>query len=82
MKQTLLNPPQLGQILRSARRARQLSQGEAAARIGLSQSRLSAMELDPKSIMVDQLLALMTLYGLELIVQSKGAGISTTPAEW
>jgi HTH-type transcriptional regulator/antitoxin HipB len=82
MKQTLFNASQLGRILRSARRARKLSQAEAASRIGLSQSRLSAMEIDPKSVTVEQLLMLGALYGLDLVVQSKSEGVSTAQTDW
>jgi len=81
MKQILANPSQLGQILRSARRARKLTQSEAASRIGVSQSRLSAMELDASSVTATQLLALMALYGLELVLRDKSAA-PATQVEW
>jgi len=83
MKQNLVNASQLGQILRTARRANGLSQGQAAARVGLSQSRLSAMELEPRSITAEQLLALVALYGLELTVQTRGdADVPQQQTEW
>jgi HTH-type transcriptional regulator/antitoxin HipB len=82
MTQVLSTTPQLGQILRSARRARKLTQGQAATRLGLSQSRLSALELVPKAISVEQLLALVNLYGLELIIQSKDAAPASEKTDW
>lgn len=82
MTQVLSTTPQLGQILRSARRARKLTQGQAATRLGLSQSRLSALELVPKAISAEQLLALVNLYGLELIIQSKGAAPASEKTDW
>lgn len=82
MKQTLLNAAQLGQILRTARRTHDLSQEQAASRVGLSQSRLSAMELEPRSITADQLFALLALYGLELTVQTRDADAASQQTEW
>ena len=83
MKQTLVSASQLGQILRTARRANGLSQDQAASRVGLSQSRLSAMELEPRSVTAEQLFALMALYGLELTVQPRGdAATPQAQTEW
>ncbi|MBP0594961.1 helix-turn-helix transcriptional regulator [Paraburkholderia sp. LEh10] len=83
MKRTLINPHQLGQILRTARRAKGLSQAQAASRVGLSQSRLSAMELDPGSVTSEQLFALLAMYGLELSVQTRPASTATpSPEDW
>lgn len=82
MTQVLSTPSQLGQILRSARRAKKLTQGQAATRLGLSQSRLSALELEPKAISAEQLLALVSLYGLEVIIQSKRPAPASEETEW
>ncbi|CAG2134242.1 hypothetical protein LMG31506_01348 [Cupriavidus yeoncheonensis] len=82
MMQVLSTPSQLGQILRSARRAKKLTQGQAATRLGLSQSRLSALEIEPKAISAEQLLALVSLYGLEVIIQSKGPAPASEETEW
>ena len=82
MKRTLLTPHQLGQILRTARRAKGLSQAQAASRVGLSQSRLSAMELDPNSITSEQLFALLAMYGLELTVQTRPESAAPSQENW
>jgi HTH-type transcriptional regulator / antitoxin HipB len=61
-----------------------MSQAELASRVGISQPRLSALELHPASIRVDQLLALCAALGLELAVQEK-AGADAAPSaqvEW
>lgn len=71
MKQILSLSKQLGPILQSARKSAGLSQTELAQRLGISQSRVSAMELDPGSINVDQLLALLAALNHEVLVQSK-----------
>ena len=80
MRQLLATPSQLGPILKSGRRAAGLSQAELANRMGISQSRISHMELHPESVGLEQLLALFGLLGMELMVQSK----SDAPAsqEW
>lgn len=78
MTDPLLTPMQLGRLLQSARKARKLSQASVGARMGLSQKRISALELDPGSITVEQLLKLCSVLGLELGVGLKGA--VATPA--
>ncbi|RZT42620.1 helix-turn-helix domain-containing protein [Cupriavidus agavae] len=82
MHQVITTAGQIGQILRSARRARKLSQSDAAARLGFSQSRLSALELDPKVISAEQLLALLSLYGLELVIHPKSPPPEASTTEW
>ena len=78
MKQILSLSKQLGPILQSARKSAGLSQTELAQRLGISQSRISAMELDPRSINVDQLLALLAALNHELLVQPRN-GIAEEP---
>ncbi|VVE77525.1 helix-turn-helix domain-containing protein [Pandoraea sputorum] len=82
MNQLIASSTQLGEILRSARRSAGLTQLEAASRLGLSQSRLSALELDPKIISVEQLLALLGLYRLDLVVQSRDVAPVSSNTEW
>ncbi|KDP87920.1 helix-turn-helix domain-containing protein [Cupriavidus basilensis] len=83
MKQLLSTAGQLGQVLQSARRAAKLSQTDLASRLGVSQSRVSHMELNPGSISADQLLALVSSLGLELVVQDKRpAGADSPTVEW
>ncbi|MDB5954068.1 helix-turn-helix domain-containing protein [Ramlibacter sp.] len=62
----LLTAAQLGRMLQSARKGRKLSQAEVGARLGLSQKRVSALELDPGSISVDQMLRWCAAVGLAL----------------
>lgn len=71
MKQVLSLSKQLGPLLQSARKSAGLSQTELAQRLGVSQSRISAMELDPGTINVDQLLALLAALNHEILVQPK-----------
>ena len=71
MKQILTLSRQLGPLIQSARKSAGLTQTGLAQRLGLSQSRISAMELDPGTISVDQLLALLAALNYELLVQPK-----------
>jgi len=86
MKQILSIADQLGPLLQASRKSAGLSQTELARHLELSQSRLSAMELDPSSIRLDQLLALCSALKLELLVQNKDTGLdggpATTESEW
>jgi HTH-type transcriptional regulator / antitoxin HipB len=75
MNQLLSVPSQVGLVLRAARKAAKLSQKELAAKLGLSQNRLSELETDPGSMRVEQLLAVLAALGLELQVQARG-GVS------
>lgn len=71
MKQILSIPKQVAPLLQAARKSAGLNQTDLARRMGLSQSRLSAMELNPGSIRLDQLLTMLHALNLELTVQSK-----------
>lgn len=71
MKQILSLSKQLGPLLQSARKSAGLTQSELAQRLGMSQSRISAMELDPGTINVEQLLALLAALNHEVLVQPK-----------
>lgn len=87
MKLVVSTPAQLAEILSSARKAKGLTQAEAAARIGVGQPRLSLLETTATAtITLDQMLALTALYGLELCMQSKGGNNGTAAdhaqAEW
>lgn len=84
MKQLLSVPSQVGLVLRAARKAAGLSQKDLAARLGLSQNRLSELETDPGSMRVEQLLAVLSALGLELQVQPRGGESPPPddPVEW
>ena len=71
MKQLLSVIDQASSILQAARKSTRLSQTELARQLGVSQSRISSMELDPGSINLAQLLTMCSALNLELWVQSK-----------
>ena len=79
----LVTAGQLGSMLQAARKAKGLTQSALAARIGLSQSRVSHLELNAHELSVEQLLAWCAALGLELAVGARDkAAVSTTTTDW
>ena len=68
---TITSSEQLGQVLQGARKIAGLTQADAAARLAISQSRVSHMELNPETISVAQLLALLGAYNMDLVVEPR-----------
>ena len=62
----LYSPQQAAELLVGRRKALGLSQAEVAARLGISQNRLSELETRPERLTCDRLLALAGVLGLEL----------------
>lgn len=70
-------------MLQAARKAQGLTQSALAVRIGLSQSRVSHLELNAHELSVEQLLAWCAVLGLELAVGTRGrAAVSTATTDW
>ena len=82
MKQILTHGAQLGQILATRRRASKLSQRALAAKLAISQNRLSEIETDPGTLTVERLLDLFNILGLELVIQNKPSTHHPSKAEW
>lgn len=74
-------PSQVGTLLAARRKALGLSQAAVAARLGISQNRLSELEAEPGHLTLDRLLALTGLLGLELVLQEK-PDTPPTQSEW
>ncbi|WP_088147367.1 helix-turn-helix domain-containing protein [Achromobacter denitrificans] len=81
---TLITAVQLAAVLQATRKAQGLTQSALAARIGLSQSRVSHLELNADELSVEQLLAWCAALGLELAIGTRGsAAVSAEPtADW
>lgn len=80
--QPLFTAMQLGQMLKSARKRRKLTQSMVASRLGLSQNRVSHLELHPEELSLMQLLTWSAVVGLELSIGERlQNGVSST-AEW
>jgi HTH-type transcriptional regulator/antitoxin HipB len=73
MRQLVTTPVQLGEVLRGRRKARSISQADLAAKLGISQGRLSTLESDPAGLTLERLLTLATVLGLEIVVQDETA---------
>jgi HTH-type transcriptional regulator / antitoxin HipB len=85
MQQTITTPYQMGQVLAAGRRRAGLTQAEAAARLGVSQSRISTLETDAAALTLNQLLTLFGAYQLQLQVLDKGSSVPISPPsalEW
>jgi HTH-type transcriptional regulator / antitoxin HipB len=81
MRQPISNQAQVAAIIRGRRKARHLSQSELAAKLGLSQARLSVLEGDASTLPLDRLLLLAKLLGLEVVIQDK-ADEPKSKAQW
>ena len=73
MKYLLSTPNQLSHALRSARKARGLSQDGTGASVGLLPKTISALENHPGSATIDSLMKLLSALGLELVLVPKEA---------
>jgi HTH-type transcriptional regulator/antitoxin HipB len=82
MKQILTHSAQLGQILAARRRAAKLPQRALAAKLAISQNRLSEIEANPGNLTVERLLELANLLGLELVIQDRPSTQRSSRTEW
>jgi HTH-type transcriptional regulator/antitoxin HipB len=71
-------PEQLSQHLRSLRKAQGLSQAQLAARMGVAQSRISALEKDATSLTVEQLHRLTAALGAAVVIRLDDASRTLT----
>ncbi len=80
--QSLVTAIQLGQLLKAARKHRQLTQAQLAARLGLSQNRISHLEQHPGELSFKQLLGWCASLGLELRLGVRGDNEPVPKTEW
>jgi HTH-type transcriptional regulator/antitoxin HipB len=71
LSQPIITSDQARILLQSARKSRQLTQGNLAQRLGMSQARLSELERAPGKLSLEQLLALCQQLGLQLSIQHR-----------
>jgi HTH-type transcriptional regulator / antitoxin HipB len=80
-EQVIRAPAQLGTLLRGVRQQQGLSQQDLALKAGgMSQARLSQLELQPGRLTVERLLLILAALDLELVVRARQ--ISSEPNEW
>ena len=65
---------QVGATLAARRKQLELTQEKVAARVGLSQNRLSVLESRPETLTVEQLIALLNVLGLEMRIGERVSG--------
>ncbi len=73
-------PGQLSGLLRGFRDARGLTQVEAAARLGVTQQTLSALERNADKVSAARLMKLLAILGVELVLRET-AGEPAAPGE-
>ena len=78
----LVTALQLTQLLKAARKRRQLTQATVAGRLGLSQNRVSYLEQHPEELSVKQLLGWCAALGLELSLGEREPVQSAQATEW
>lgn len=72
-------PDQLAPQLRSMRKVRGLNQTELARRMGITQSRIAAIERNPAAVSAGQLLELLKVLGVELVLRDAQTAREGTP---
>ncbi len=82
MSQPLVTALQLGQLLKTARKRRRLTQAAVAARLGLSQNRVSHLEQHPEELSFKQLLRWCAVVGLELRLGERDSLTPASQSEW
>ena len=83
MDHLLQLPDQLALHLKSLRKAAGVSQAQLAQRLGVSQSRVAAIERDPAAISVRQLMEILQLLDADLLMRPRpraDAVASSAPA--
>lgn len=76
------SPNQIGGILISRRKTLGISQATLAAKLAISQQRLSELEKQPGSLTVERLMAWLNLLSLDLAVGESNAVKEKKPVEW
>ena len=71
---------QLGPVLQGYRKARALTQAQVGHSIGLPQSDISRLELNPSNASLTRVFKLLAVLDLELVVRPRGKNIP--PSEW
>jgi HTH-type transcriptional regulator/antitoxin HipB len=74
---------QLPVLLRGFRKAAGLTQSDAAARLGVTQQTLSALERNADSVSAGRLMKLLSVLGVELVLRERdGHPSRDEPAVW
>ncbi|MGB4406997.1 MAG: helix-turn-helix domain-containing protein [Sphaerochaeta sp.] len=83
MEHLILTPYHLAIALRNRRKTLQLTQAEAAAKVGLLSKTISALENDPQRCTLDSFLKLLSALDLELTLKPKSTSAADLQkGEW
>jgi HTH-type transcriptional regulator/antitoxin HipB len=85
MKHLIVTEQQLGQLLQGVRKTAGMTQAQLARRAGISQARLSVLELNPGRLTVARLLNILNALGLTLAVEDASTAQPEAPTnvtEW
>lgn len=77
MDHLLQLPAQLALHLKSLRKAAGVSQAQLAQRLGVSQSRVAAIERDPAAISVRQLMEILQLLDADLLMRPRADAVAS-----
>lgn len=77
---TVRTPDQLPALLKAFRKQAGLTQGQLAARLGITQQTLSALERNANKVSADRLLQLLGILGVDLVLQSRAPGTDAKPS--
>lgn len=72
------NPEQLPGLLRAFRKQAGLTQGQLAARLGITQQTLSALERNASKVGADRLLQLLAMLGVEMVLKPRHVDVAET----
>jgi HTH-type transcriptional regulator / antitoxin HipB len=78
----IVNSLQVGRILASRRKALGISQAVMAAKLGITQGRVSELETQPGALTVERLLVLLNILGLELEIAESKYQVRDAKVEW
>jgi HTH-type transcriptional regulator/antitoxin HipB len=70
MDHPILTPLQLSAHLRSLRKARNLTQAQLGARLGINQARVAKIERNPGQVSVGQLIRMLALLNTQLVLRT------------
>lgn len=76
---------QLAPQLRSLRKVRQLGQADLAFKLGVSQSRIAAIERNPAAVSAGQLMDYLNVLGVDLVLRDAthpSTGNTGSKGEW
>ena len=71
IKQVIRTPMQLAMVLNGQRKELELSQKEAAEKVGLLPKTISVLENDPERSKIESLFKLLSSLDIELVLQPK-----------